>query len=255
MAKQEVISKQPEINISVSASKQLKPKLVEQRTKKVEKFKTKKELPIIMTEEENNSEAIESVDKKSSEVEEPVTQETKIEIKSETKPENIEVDVSNDTKAIELSELSSKYNITRYTDDEEAMEDIDITDKSLIKSLPFYSLCNRIKRFAFKDGYYSGYTRRMADESVEEIDKLKSKLAKAEKKIRVLKTLSKVLSRVLYSCTTHNIFDMKEDIENEVKNKQELDSITLKSIYSTKDLRDYNAISRVTTLLELTKNK
>ncbi len=80
MAKQEIILEQPETILSVSASKQLK-------TKKVEKFKTKKEIPIIMTKEENNREAIESVDKKSSEVKEPVTQETKIEIKSETKPE------------------------------------------------------------------------------------------------------------------------------------------------------------------------
>ena len=150
--------------------------------------------------------------------------------------------------------MSSKYKMKRYSTDSEAMEAIDIVDKSIIKAMPFYSLCNRIKRFAFKDGFYNGYTTRIKEEDLgKDTTKLKVKKDKAEKKIRVLKTLSKVLSKVLYSCTTYNIFDIQSDLKDIVRDKQEIDSKTLKSIYSEQDLKDFSAISRVTTLLELTR--
>ncbi|MBL0687592.1 MAG: hypothetical protein JJV94_07190 [Sulfurospirillum sp.] len=68
-----------------------------------------------------------------------------------------------------------------------------------------------------------------------------------------MKTLSKVLSKVLYSCKTYNIFDIQTDLKDVIKDKQEIDSVTLKSVYSEQDLKDFSAINRVTTLLELTK--
>ena len=174
------------------------------------------------------------------------------------KASSIEIDVSKNAKALELSEITSKYDMKRYSDDEEAMEAIDILDKSIVKAMPFYSLCNRIKRFAFKDGFYNGYTTRMKEEDTKEdtkenLTRLKSKQHKAEKKIRVLKTLSKVLSKVLYSCTKYNIFDIQSDLKDIIRDKQEIDSITLKSVYSKEDLKDFSAINKVTTLLELNK--
>jgi len=182
----------------------------------------------------------------------------KIIITEKDKNDSIEVNVNINTKAIKISEMASKYSIKRYMNNEEAMEAIDITDLNIIEALPFYSLCNRIKRFSFKDGFYSGYTKRISEEnnltSSDKVDKFEEKKNKAEKKIRVLKTLSKVLSKVLFSCTKFNIFDIGGDLTSMIKNKQEIDSKTLKSIYSKKDLEDYEAINKITTLLEL-KNK
>jgi len=155
---------------------------------------------------------------------------------------------------IKLSELSSKYHIKRYATDHEAMKAIEIVDKNIIKALPFYSLCNRIKRFSFKEGFYNGYTQRIKEEN-KDTKQLQSKKDKAEKKIRVLKTLSKVLSKIVFDCTTFNIFDVKEGIEDAFKQKQEIDSKTLKSIYSNRDLKDSRngVINKITTLLEMTK--
>jgi len=172
-------------------------------------------------------------------------------VTNENKTSVIKVDVNIDTKAVKLAETAFKK-IKRYSDDKEAMEAIDIIDKNIITEIPFYSLCNRIRRFAFKDGFYNGYKKQIEKQKeIENINKLINKKNKAEKKIRVLKTLSKILSKILFSYTSFNITNLEEI----VKDKQEIDSKTLKSIYSKKDLKAYNAINKIITLLELTKNK
>jgi len=168
---------------------------------------------------------------------------------------NIDYDID----PIELSKSFSKYNMKRYIDDKEAMESIDIVDEHIIKAMPFYSLCNRIKRFAFKDAFKDGYKQRMKDEnkSNKNTKQLQIKKDKAEKKIRVLKTLSIVLSKILFNCTTYNIFDVQEDIKDTIKLNQEIDSKTLKSIYSDGDLKDSKngIINKITKLLEINYNK
>jgi len=169
---------------------------------------------------------------------------------------NIEIDTNFDINTIKISEAFSKYSMDRYSNDAEAMEAIEINSKSIINALPFHSLCNRIKRYVIKEGFYRGYKQRIEDEKDNDIIQLKDKKDKAEKKIRVLKTLSKVLSKIVFDCTKFNIFDVHEDLKNTIKQKQEIDSNTLKSIYSNQDLKDSKneIISKITTLLEL-KNK
>lgn len=164
---------------------------------------------------------------------------------------NIEKHNTKELKIIKLSENAYTKVIKRYNSNKEAMKSLNIHNESMIKKLPFYSLCNRIKRFIFKEGFCNGYIKRKDEEKLIDITKLQRKKIEAEKKVRVLKTLSNILN----NSTVYNIFDIDTNLKEALNNSQEIDSNTIKSIYSSNDLKKYSVINKIITILDLKSTK
>ena len=106
----------------------------------------------------------------------------------------IEIDMTADPEALKRAEEYVEKGIVKYESDEEVAVDIEATDAAILRPLPLYALANRIKKFIFKQGFYAGFTTAKAEiKPAVAPDKSKS----AEKKIRLMKMVIKVLAAAL----------------------------------------------------------
>ena len=118
----------------------------------------------------------------------------------------IEVDMTSDPEAIKKANDFIGKGITKYENDDEVADDIEVSDSAVLRPLPMFALANRIKRVIFKQGFIVGWIAHKAEnkqpDATEVLEDQKAK--NAEKKIRVLKTVIKILAACLKNRTKGN---------------------------------------------------
>jgi hypothetical protein len=103
----------------------------------------------------------------------------------------VEVDLSVDAQAIKKAEEFVGNGLTKFEKDDEVLEVLEVKHADSLKNLPLFALSNRIMTFLAKKFFYEGYKARKKEETIVE------KGAVVEKKIRVLKILTKILAKTL----------------------------------------------------------
>lgn len=118
----------------------------------------------------------------------------------------VEVDMTADPEAIKKANEYVEKGLMKYEKDEEVAEELDVSDASVLRPLPLFALANRIKKYLFRQGFMVGYTARKREEpakrTVETDYSVLKKLDSAEKQIRTLKMVVRVLAHCL-SVRTH----------------------------------------------------
>jgi len=112
---------------------------------------------------------------------------------------SIEIDMTPDPEALKKAEEAVEKGLTKYEADEEVATDLEISDAAVLRPLSLYALANRIKKFIFKQGFIAGYTARKSEKIVPDATEMLAdqKTSNAEKKIRVLKTVIRIMSTAL----------------------------------------------------------
>ena len=119
----------------------------------------------------------------------------------------IEIDMTADPEALKEAEDFVDSGLTKYESDEEVAADIEASDAAVLRPLPVYALANRIKKFVFKQGFYLGFIAGKA--KAKPVD---SKATSAEKKIRLLKMVIKVMAACLELRCRGNTPDAVKDM-------------------------------------------
>jgi len=120
--------------------------------------------------------------------------------------EIIEVDMTSDPEAIKKAEDFVDKGFTKYEDDEEVIDDLDVSDTAILRALPMHALANRIKKTIIKQGFIIGYMARKAEAKQSDTSEIlqDQKVKSAEKKIRIMKVVIKVLAFCLKNRTKGN---------------------------------------------------
>jgi hypothetical protein len=103
--------------------------------------------------------------------------------------ETTEVIVKTNPEAIEAAEDAVKR-MNKFSNENEAAVNLEISDVKSLMTLPLHSLCNRISKIVFKRGFITGYEFRDAKLLEGDDDKIK----KAQHGVYVLKLINKILS-------------------------------------------------------------
>jgi hypothetical protein len=113
--------------------------------------------------------------------------------------DTVEVEMAADAQAIKKAEEHVENGLSKYENDEEVVNDLDVSDVSILLPLPMYALANRIKKFIFKRGFIEGYTARKKEirEPASGTGDEKTKTENAEKKIRLMKMVVKIMGNSL----------------------------------------------------------
>jgi len=120
-------------------------------------------------------------------------------VEDKTAGTTIEVDMTSDPEALKKAEEIVENGLTKYETDDEVAADVEASDTSILRPLPIYALANRIKKFIFKQGWYTGYVARKAEEKQPDTVGVLTdqKKENAEKKIRIMKAVIKIMASAL----------------------------------------------------------
>jgi amidophosphoribosyltransferase len=121
-----------------------------------------------------------------------------------SKTEIVEIDMTtDDPEAIAKAAEYVDQGLLKFEKDEEVIDALELSDISIIKSLPIFALANRIMKYVFSKGFIAGYTiaKKSTDvttaENPDEIKELRLKLIAAKKNLAGLKTLFKIVMHCL----------------------------------------------------------
>jgi len=108
----------------------------------------------------------------------------------------VKIDMTSDAEAIKKAEDHVDKGLTKYENDDEVADDIGVSDSAVLRPLPMFALANRIKKTVFKQGFIVGYMARKAEAKQPDTEEVlqEQKIKNAEKKIRIMKLVVKVLA-------------------------------------------------------------
>lgn len=152
----------------------------------------------------------------------------------------IEIDMTSDAEAIKKASDFVDKGLTKYENDDEVADDIGISDAAVLRPLSLYALANRIKKTVFKQGFIVGYMARKAESKQPDTEGIlqEQKVKNAEKKIRIMKLVIKILAAGLKNRTKGNTPDaitamLSAAIRSNVKTAR----VDLGNIFSLGDLK------------------
>jgi len=151
----------------------------------------------------------------------------------------VEIDMTSDPEALKEAEKFVEDGLPKYEKDEEVCDDLEVSDPSVLRPLPMYALANRIKKFIFKQGFVVGF---MAGKVVAKpVEKSDEKMKSANKKIRLMKMVIKVMAECLeMRCRGNSTDAVKQMIETalqEVFSKPEGVKADVSLAFSVGDLK------------------
>jgi hypothetical protein len=162
-----------------------------------------------------------------------------------------EVDMSQDPEALKKADDFVEEGIIKYESDDEVIDELELSDIAILKSLPVYALTNRIKKFVLKQGFMAGYICRKNEKengSNNETNKiLIKKLEKATKKISTIKTILKITSGALEKLTNPQIEKSINDTISDGIEKAKLNYETLSNAFSVGDLEKVVLLKKIKT--------
>ena len=150
-----------------------------------------------------------------------------------------------------------------FTNDEELMDDLEITNKEAAKSMTTFSLANRVKNKYYQSGWYDGYVTRLSEEgTVDENNVARSllirsreKMTAAQETLRNMKIVTKLLSKLIESNVVYvgNILN-KEMVDTILKDPTvkgtNINLDVIDKTFKSGDLRDNPILKKI---LELSK--
>ena len=121
----------------------------------------------------------------------------------------IEIDMTSDAEAIKKAADFVDKGLTKYENDDEVADDVGISDAAVLRPLSLFALANRIKKTVFKQGFTVGYMARKAESKQPDTEEMlqEQKVKNAEKKIRIMKLVIKILAAGLKNRTKGNTPD------------------------------------------------
>lgn len=141
----------------------------------------------------------------------------------------------------------------KFSNDDELADAIEIADKEDMKSMSLHSLANRIKSFFFKKGWYSGYITKMREEQpsnevdLDVLSRARNKNVAAQTTIRNMKTMTRVLCRILKQYPENSIQDyvISTALKEASVKGGEIDMNVIKKTFREKDLEDMGVLNRI----------
>ena len=163
-----------------------------------------------------------------------VSEKKSIEEGVDSSANTVMVDMSTDPIALKKADEFIDKGLEKYENDEEVVSDLDVSDAAVLRPLPIFALANRIKKFVIREGFIAGFASGKASTSLDEND---AKLSKAEKKIRALKLVVKVLVAALMYRLKGNSAKAVEDLIKESVKDSTHKSVDITTAFSVGDLR------------------
>jgi hypothetical protein len=165
----------------------------------------------------------------------------------------IEVDMTSDPEAIKKANIFIEKGLTKYENDNEVADDIEVSDAAVLRPLPMFALANRIKGVIFRQGFIVGWqTHKAEGKQPDAAEILEGKKAKnAEKKIRIMKAVIKVLAFCLKNRTKGNsrasvIMMLNAALQSNTKTAH----IDLSSAFSVGDLKNIPMLKELKSQME-----
>lgn len=157
--------------------------------------------------------------------------------------QTILVDMSKHPDALKRAERYVDNGMTKYENEDEVVDALDIGCLSGLRNLPAHALANRIKKFIFKEAFIAGYVARKSEETkvddkTEEVNRLKDLLAKAEKRLALLKMTARIMGKTLGKNKNSKLLKIIDEAIADVLNKSNrLDNLSFDSVFTKGDLR------------------
>jgi len=143
-----------------------------------------------------------------------------------------------DIKVMEMAaEVAS--NLPIYESDADLMLELNISDETVLRAVPLHAIANRIMKHLYKLAWANGYGTRKKEERKTTIVDDKAKLSKAQKNIKTMKIMMKILGKALDGSHLSNYSNKKKCIDAAVAaafNKGNLISATdIDTLFSAGD--------------------
>ena len=143
---------------------------------------------------------------------------------------------------------------------------LDIEAEEDLRKLPLYSLANRIKRFFYKKGWFDGYVSRLKEKDAEQepsemescarkmLLRANDKRKIAEKNIRGMKSIIQIFDKL---SGVYQVDDVSIDkaVDSTLKGSDELSVELIKSVFKPGDFKNSPTLGKITTSIELSKQK
>ena len=121
----------------------------------------------------------------------------------------------------------------KFENDDEVLEELGVDNKRKLESLQLFAFANRVSKMVFKSSFYKGFVK-----AQENGNSSGSKMARAEKSIKTLKTVTKIFMRALRD-TSHNDNWKEEHIVKGSHKEGDLTIDAINRVFSIGDERDY----------------
>ena len=156
-----------------------------------------------------------------------------------------------------------------FSNNTELANALEIKNKEAMQNMAFYSLANRVKAYFFKLGWYRGYIARLNEEDSPKDNndlprnmmiRARDKANRASRNIRHLKTLVRILTRVLkqYPGGAVDTHRLERAVIESFENQEEISSNVLKDVLREGDLkfsRELRSILYIVETKEETKER
>ena len=174
-------------------------------------------------------------------------------VKTDDGGTTVEVDMASDPEAIKKAEDFVDKGLTKYESDDEVIDDLDVSDPAILRALPMHALANRIKKTILKQGFIIGYMARKAETNQSSTDEVlqQQKSKNAEKKIRIMKMVIKILAFCLKNRTKGNskasvLMMLNAALQGNAKST----SADLSSAFSVGDLKKIPMLKELKAMIE-----
>lgn len=173
----------------------------------------------------------------------------------------VEVDATVDAEAMELSRIAAEA-LLKYENNDDLLDDLGIATQAVLANMSPYALANRIRKVVFQNGYYKGFIKKRSVRK--HVLNLTKKKNKAEKNIKALKTMTKILFVASNYSNLKKDFpklanklndSLKADIAKATEEVLDGEKLTVKDIESVFSIGDVRENDTLKLIKEVTFNK
>lgn len=147
-------------------------------------------------------------------------------------------------EALENANLAAN-SLIKYENQEDVMTDIDISDTNTMGRLSLHAIANRIKKITYKLGFYDGWMAHKSNKGTKTPNLDKEKTKKAEKNIRILKTMSNIIFKIWGKKTLADNKIIHEAVMESLRNGDQISSDDIDRIYSQGDMNDSLGLRKI----------
>jgi hypothetical protein len=176
----------------------------------------------------------------------------------------VEIDFTTHPDVLEAA-VDASIKHPSFSNNDDLANALQITDKNALENMELYSLANRIKRFFFKAGWYAGYISRLGEETSYDqnqglrniLNRAVAKRRSAQDTIRSMKTITRVMSRIIDYFPAGSINDrfINKAIEETFDNAEEIGPAILRKAFKEGDLKELPVLRKIITSVENKENK
>jgi hypothetical protein len=173
-----------------------------------------------------------------------------------------EVDMTQHPDAQKAAEDFIETGLVKYDTDSEVLDELEASHATVLRNLPLFALANKVKKHIFKQAFMAGYVMRKLEEdqgdaSGSEFEELKTKykkkIAKAEKRIALLKLVTRIMGKTLGKKKDSTLLKLVDSVLKEVlKKHSNLDSLDFDAAFTAGELRSVPLLKDIKERIEET---